>query len=558
MPPASPDEENQVHVLRADEVPARRGWLTLVLGLAGLLLLGGAGVFVWLNPDLLGGPAAEVVQLPPPAAGNLLGDGWSFEDTADGDAFTTWSVPEDAPPGFEFLPAGAHSGALGAVARPGEAGWCALQSRSLPLGAHRGAVRLAAHARGAGLALALRFESPGRPAIECVVAGGEGDLSGAARVPPGATAVRAVLLATGDGALDDVELRLVEAGADDASWSSGAFTLLAHGAHVLVFRGDELVLDAPGAALRAADGGALPPRVARRPDGGHEALALARGGPARARVRLEHDARSLTLGEDLDGLPADGVLVRTLLVGGSLAQAPVGLATAGGFDSFTGDFRVEGVRSVVLGRTQDRLALELDACNLSGTRHADGRWLLRAESPAAPSMRLVVRTSFQEERVAAAQHRDAALAAQAGGRLGEALAQAETVVARYPHDEQVLAEAATLRARLLAELQARLDRIDGNLQDALFLASARRCREVLAECEAAAAAWSGSAAEATFRERGRQVAARAADLLEADRARRASALRAVAESFRDAGHATAAAEIEDTLARWLAPPAESP
>jgi hypothetical protein len=167
-----------------------------------------------------------------------------------------------------------------------------------------------------------------------------------------------------------------------------------------------------------------------------------------------------------------------------------------------------------------------------------------------------VRTNFQDERVQAAQHRDAALAAQAAGRLGQALAEAETVVTRYPHDEEALARAALLRGQLQAELRARLERIDRDLQDALFLASARRCREVLADCEAAAATWEGSSAAETFRERGSLVALRAADLLEADRARRATALQAVADSFREAGHAALADEIDDTLARWLAPAAE--
>jgi len=560
VPPEQPDDENEVHVLQADRSAPRRGRLPLVLGLVALLLVAGAGVFVWLNPDLLGRPVADVVQAPPPAPGNLLGHGWSFESTDAGSALGFWSVPADAPAGFEVQAAGAHGGALGAVARPGDAGWCRLVSQPLPLGAHRGAVRLAARSGGADVALLLRFEAPGRPAVERAVAAGEGALAGAALVPPGAAAVRAVLQSAGDGQLDDVELQLVDAGEarGEQHIDRGGFQVTARGAHLLVWRGDELALEAPGLSLRTADDASLPPVAARAPGPDGDILFLPGGRAGRSVLRLEQDARTLTVHESLAGLAPDAVPLRTLLVGGSLAQAPVGLVSAGGFETFSGDFRVEGVRSLVLGRTQDRLVVELDEGALSGTRQADGRWLLRGERPAGGGeSTLVVRTNFQDERVQAAQHRDAALAAQVAGRKGAALAEAETVVTRYPHDEEVLGRAALLRGQLLAELQARLERIDRDLQDALFLASARRCREVLADCEAAAATWAGSAAADTFRERGRLVALRAADLLEADRARRATSLQAVADSFRAAGYAALADELDDTLARWLQPAAGS-
>jgi hypothetical protein len=559
VPPEPPVDENEVHVLQADRSAPRRGRLALLLGLAALVLVGGAGAYLWLNPDLLGSPATEEVQALPPAAGNLLGDGWSFESGDAGSAFSFWSVPDDAPAGFEVLPAGARRGALGAVARPGEAGWCRLASQALPLGAHRGAVRLSASVRGADVALLLRFEAPGRPPVERAVAAGEGDLSGAALVPPGAASVRAVLQSAGEGSLDDVELRLLDAGEarDEQRLDRGGFQVTAAGAHLLVWRGDELALEAPGLSLRVPPAESLPPVAARAPSADGELLFVPGGCAGRSTVSLQQDARALTLAESLHDLSPGVVPVRTLLVGGSLAQAPVGLVSAGGFETFSGDFRVEAVRSLVLGRTQDRLVVELDEGAVTGTRQADGRWLLRAELPAgAAGSTLVVRTNFQDERVQAAQHRDAALAAQAAGRLGAALAEAETVVTRYPHDEEVLGRAAQLRGQLLAELQARLERIDRDLQDALFLASARRCREVLADCEVAAATWAGSAAADTFRERGRLVALRAADLLEADRARRATALQAVADSFREAGDAAVADEIDDTLARWLQPAAE--
>jgi hypothetical protein len=562
VPPADPQrEDDEVLVLKADQAAAaqRKGRLPLVLGLVLVLLVGGAGVWIWLHPELLGRSRAAAPP-PPPRAGNLLGDGWSFEATDAGSAFSFWSVPQDAPAGFDVAASGAHSGALGAVAHPGEEGWCRLQSeKPAPLGAHRGAVELSAWSGTPDLALVLRFESDGHPPIERVVAAGEGALKGAALAPPGATRVRAVLQATGEAKADDVELRLVDAAPGEQRLDRGAFQVLARGAQLLAFRGDELVLESPGLMLRDAQGRALPPDVARRPAAAGDELLLPGDGHAQSSARCDQDPRAVSVHEALSGVPADATLVRTLFVDGPLAQAAIGLVTANGFSSFTGDFRVEGVRSLVLGHTQDRLVVELDEGPLSGTRQADGRWLLREEWPAAgvTERLLVVRTGFQDERVAAAQHRDAALAAETAGRLGEALAEAETVVTKYPQDEEVLAAANAVRGRLMVKLQERLDRIDRDLQDALFLASARRCREVLADCEDAAKTWGGAAAADRFRERAATVAERAATLLEADRARRAGALSAVSQSFRGAGDSQLADEIDDTLSRWLAPPPES-
>jgi hypothetical protein len=249
--------------------------------------------------------------------------------------------------------------------------------------------------------------------------------------------------------------------------------------------------------------------------------------------------------------------VRSVLVAGSLAEQPLGIVSASGFEQFTGDFRVEGVRTVVLGRTQDRLAFELgDEATLSGTWQQDGSILLRSEIPASGSAtsRVVLQTSFQDERVAASQHLVTALEAEQAGRLGDALAEAEIIETQFPHDEDVTNQARALRARIGASMQERLDVIDRELGDALFLASAARCREVLDDCRAAARTFAGSEAEARFVERAETVERRAADLLEADRQRRAGRLAAVEASFREVGgYERAADEIGAYLAEYLAP-----
>src|SRR6185503_14787861 len=99
---------------QADEQATRKGRLPALLAALGLIVLAGAGAWLALHPELLAKKGASGTQAPPPAAGNLLGPGWSFETTDAGSAFTFWSMPDDAPACFEVTASGAHGGALGA------------------------------------------------------------------------------------------------------------------------------------------------------------------------------------------------------------------------------------------------------------------------------------------------------------------------------------------------------------------------------------------------------------------------------------------------------------
>jgi hypothetical protein len=386
------------------------------------------------------------------------------------------------------------------------------------------------------------------------VASGQGRIRGSAPVPPGSTAVRAGIGCVGDGAVDDLDLRFVDGaagGSGAALEKRGTFDGLWLNPGLLLFRGDELVFQISGMAAKDASGGHPPPSSQWMP--GREALVLPGGAAIERRVERGGDERRVTVRESLSGIPAGTTLVRSCLVHGSLAELPVGVISSRGYEQFTGDFRVEGVLSLVLGRTQDRLAVELgEAGTLSGAWQADGSIALRSEIAAAGSLShdLALQTSFQEERVAAAQHRDAALAAEKAGRLGEALAEVAVIATKYPHDESVNADAAALRGRVQALLQERLDTIDRELEDALFLASAARCREVLEEAEAAARTFAGSEAEARFQERAATVSSRAAQLLAEDEQRRVDRLQAILTSFQKAGsYPSVTAELQEYLQR---------
>jgi hypothetical protein len=544
-----------------------------------MLLVAAVGVWLWLNPPDFGGGGTAAA--PPPASDNLLGDAWSFETTEAGSAGQAWDVPDEAPGGFSFRTSGAVSGELGAVANPRDAAaevedgetagptadtamsWSRILSRrAIPLGAHRGAVSLAATSASPDIQLLLRFESTGRAPFDVVVASGEGRIEGRALVPPGMTHVRAGLGCVGAGSADDMVLRFVS-GDGGGPRPHGGFQLLQSGTSLLVFRGDELVMTTRGLTARDADGLMLPPTASSLP--GEQAIALPDGTRIRRAGEMTEDELRVTLRETLTDIPRGATLVRSVVVSGSLAEAPIGMVAGSGLQRFNGDFRVEGVSALVLGGTSDRLVLDLGGdTTLIGTHRPDGTVLVRSEvTPADGSssftQELVLQTSFQDERVAATQHRDAAVMAERLGRLGEALAEVEIVVTRFPHDEAVLAAAQAVRARVEATMQARLDAIDRDLEDALFLASAARCREVLADCVNAAATFAGSEAEARFRERADTVERRAADLLEEDRARRAARLEALVSSFREAGgYQRVAGEIETYIEQHLQPGAGTP
>jgi len=576
--PTPEGNDEQVHVLEV-EAPARSR-MPMILGLGGMLLVAAAGVWLWLNPPDFGGGGTAAA---PKAAGdNLLADAWSFETTDTTSANRSWMVPDEAPGGFSFRTSGAVSGELGAVAQTRDAGveeedgaaappdtamsWSRILSdHAVPLGAHRGAVSLAATSASPDIQLLLRFESAGRASLDVVVASGEGRIEGEAQIPPGMTHVRAGLGCVGAGSADDLVLRFVE-GSGGGSRPHGGFELLQTGSTLLVFRGDELVMTTRGLTARDADGLMLPPTAASLP--GEQAIALPDGTRIRRASEMSEDELRVTLRETLTEIPSGATLVRSVVVSGSLAETPIGMVATSGLQQFSGDFRVEGVSALVLGSTSDRLVLEFGGdTTLIGTHRPDGTVLVRSE--VAPdsagsggssfTQELVLQTSFQDERVAAAQHRDAAVLAERLGRLGEALAEVEIVATRYPHDEAVLAAAQAVRARVEATMQARLDSIDRDLEDALFLASAARCREVLADCVNAAGTFAGSEAEARFRERADTVARRAADLLEEDRARRAARLEAVVSSFREAGgYDSVADEIEAYVEQHLQPQGGQP
>jgi len=543
------DRSDDVHVLHATERPRRR-----LGGLVGLLLLVAflaATAWVLVEKPFAQEEAARGV---PPADDNLLRDAWSFESTETTSAVEAWTVHPRAGAGFAFTTSAAVSGERGAVFEPGDEAFARmLSSEAFALAGRDGLLELSATSGSPNTQLFVRFEGRGRPPVEVVVASGGGTPSGTVTPPPGYETARAGFGAVGPASLDDVVLRWVD-GERARPRPHGAFELFDVPPGLLVLRGGEFALLVEGVTLARDDAVPLPPAVVARPH--EDVLAL----PGGVRVTLTHDVSSegdrYVVESVAAGLPDGARLLTRARVGGVLAAAPVGLTSERGYETFTGDFRVEGAEAVLLGDATNRLQLEPGGpATVAASHREDG--VLLTIGRAAPRRRLAIKTSFQSERIEASQHLDRGRQHERAGRLGEALVAYETVVRRFPHDEDALAEATAARARLEADLRERLEQIDADLEDALFLASAARCREVLAMCEQGRDAFAGSAAQARFAERAAEVAERAASLLEEDRERRRSRLLAIRDSFAAAGgYPHVVAEIDAYLDEHLAPTAE--
>jgi hypothetical protein len=542
----------------------RRSKWPWISGLLLLAALGGGGAWIAVS-DSFG--HSEDAAAPAPAAGNLLGEAWSFESTDTTSPSAAWLVPDESPVGFSFPESSAVTGRAGARAFLDEEPWARIVSAETFRIPHAGGlVQVSGTSSSDNISLMLRFLSEGRPPIDTVLASGSGRLVGHAQTPPGATAFRVGVNAVGEGSIDDLDVRFVDADKADDSHGAGTTTTgspYEHGLYsvfvgdprgLTVFHGEEFMLRIEPASLRTSDGVAIPASAGLLPGVGE--VAVAGGARAQLSTDLVRDDLRLVLAEKLSGIPSGATLVHQAVVAGALAEAPLGVRSARGFERFTGDFRVEGVHALLMGPTRSRLVLEMGAPFILSATHRSNETIalsierLEQDEPASEAMTLdlSIQAEFKEERVAAAQLRDSAEAHEKAGRLGAALADIEIIVTVYPYDEGVLESGLAARARIQGIMQERLDALDRNLEDALFLGSAARCREVHQEALAEAARFAGCEAEGLFLQRAANVEQRAARLLEEDVLRRRQRVEALADSYAgDGGYPL----LADELRRYL-------
>ncbi|MDG2148203.1 MAG: hypothetical protein P8N09_01635 [Planctomycetota bacterium] len=537
----------------------------------GLLLLGllGAGG-AWMATSESFGSSEDAVA-PAPAAGNLLGEAWSFESTETTSPHAAWLVPDEAPVGFSFPESSAVTGRAGARALLDEEPWARIVSaETFSISPAGGLIQVSGTSNSDTISLMVRFLAEGHPPIDTVLASGSGRLVGHAQTPPGATAFRVGVNAVGEGSIDDLDVRFVATADADESHGAGALTTgspFEHGLYsvfvgdprgLTVFHGEQFMLRIEPASLRTLDGVAIPGSAGLLPGTGE--VAVAGGERAQLTTEIVRDDLRLVLKEKLSGIPLGATLEHQAVVAGALAEAPLGVRSARGFERFTGDFRVEGVHALLMGPTRSRLVLEMGApFNLSATHRANETVALSIErsEPDAPgseemTLNLSIQAEFKEERVAAAQLRDSAEAHEKAGRLGAALADIEVIVTVYPYDEAVLESGLAARTRIQGVMQERLDALDTNLEDALFLGSAERCREVHEEALAEVVRFAGCEAEALFLQRAANVEQRAARLLEEDVLRRRQRVEALADSYAaDGGYPLLADELQRYLDEHL-------
>ncbi|MDP6761884.1 MAG: FHA domain-containing protein [Planctomycetota bacterium] len=436
-----------------------------------------AGAFFLLGRDGGGGSRTRAVV---PVAGNLLAEGFSFEE-----ADSPWSGEESAPAAFLRSGDASRTGAAGlrAELEPGED--ARHRSQTVPVSVGRTLTASAARAAGdgAGGRLGIEFLRGGEGAGSLVAwsawtsaTGGFEALDLAAPVPPGTTGARVVAEARAGSVLggrvdlDDVSL-LPAAGAAQPAAQHGEFRLFTLGAPTST------------AALYKVG----------RPLIGDLFVAEAQNGsgpPAGVTLTVAADGGRLAVAAE--GANGGRVL--------SLRVEPV--AFEGGLASFGEDghrlhgpvFERAGVTGVLLGKDRDLVALRFDApVNLRGVEEGDGVRLRAALGAAAG---FAIQLDFNGEREQANTLAYQARQAERAGDLGACLASWARVLAEFPFEEVLVAEAENATGRLV---QAGMEEL-GAVRDEFERASFFRLVDLYRQCRDRARAigrrFAGSAVEA--------------------------------------------------------------
>lgn len=528
-------------VARLDAAGVQRGARRSRAGLVLVVLaLAGAGVAAWV---LAGGGEAGGPRLRPvePVAGNLLADGYSFEQGEAG-----WENAPGASAFFERSPAARHTGGHGMRAALGAGERAQLLSPAHAL-REGGRLRLVARLRVGGAA-------HGRVAVE---------LLGPA--PTGGGEARS-LLAFGPWIAEvpeheAVELELaVPAGFERARVLAQAVAAGAEGGRVDL---DDVAL-VPGTAPLEPVGRLAEYRLflLGQPTQTLQLQKVTR--PLISDLRVELSDAELFAARDAPlgltplqegrfalelALPRDlppGLEPRLVLRGEGAALAQ-GLATIGGegYQLHSLEFDQEGVRSLLLGDGPDLVGLIFEPPVRVRSR-ALGE-AARIEIRPAPA-RLVVQLDFGAERAAAGQLAFAARNAQGAGRLGEALALWGRLLAESPFERRLVEEAEAARGKLVGDGLAELAEVERDLERARFFRLADLYRRARDEARAIGARYASSEVEQRAALLAASVDAELGDLeteLIRDEVERLRAIRALLEAQGSSSLASAVASYLD-------------
>jgi hypothetical protein len=188
-------------------------------------------------------------------------------------------------------------------------------------------------------------------------------------------------------------------------------------------------------------------------------------------------------------------------VSAGLIEGGVASLGDGGFRVHGGDFDREAVKSLLLGKGRDLVALHFDPpCSVRSRAALESA---RIEAQLAGG-RLRVQVDFKEERKQAGDLAYEARGAEREGRLGECLMKWDELLERYPYQEGLVVEAEDVRGRLVQEGLLKIQEVRAEVERASFF----RLVELYRSCHS-------SAVEVGEQYKGSEVEAEAKELIEA-------------------------------------------
>lgn len=428
-----------------------------------LLVAGGAGAYVFLGR---GGGSDATVRAVEAVPGNLLADGFSFEDERD-----TWTAPDGAPAAFLKSGLARRSGALGLSADVDAGEWALARSASLrPTAGQALTARAFVRVKGdveARLGLEFAANAIGDAALPAnVVAWSDpvasgatfGELTVSAVLPPGYATANVVVLARalaadgGSAHVDDVSALVDASAARSPAPSIADATLHALGARgttLALTRVDRVLLSNVAVVPSAAGDEVVGAALSATSDG--SAFAVRAEGP----------------GDEL-----------RLVAETALARARIATIGKGGYKTHATAFERADVDALLLGSGIDVVRLRFtEPVTIVGTA-AGAASRIAVRGPAARSFALQV--DFAEERKSAGNLAYEARAAEKKGDLGGALAKWGELLNAYPFEEALVSEAETTRAKLIQAGLEELRIVSAEVERARFFQLAelsRQCRD---------------------------------------------------------------------------------
>lgn len=488
MPDFRRDE--MAEVTRVDVAAAKRG--SGVVGtLVTLLLVAGLAGGGWYAMQLRGKSA--VVAAAPPAAGNLLGERWSFESGEDlPSPSSAWDLAIDGPEGdaregFSIVSGRAKSGENALVAGF-ESGAVAALREPIAVSGRRYTISGFGRTDGEATAsLAVEFRKKDDPSyrLRTVLASTQGGafapLEAAIVTPSDADEMVIATVATGNGgsaSFDD--LSVVAGNAERPSTTSaGAFAVESFGDSALYRRNDETLLRVLPAIAIGSDGRAFDAGFHRV----GKSILAGKAGAIEFSSTLTADAKKITqsFASNYDASRIRGIVLPLDLRGALLDHDVYVLSSSRGLEPYRDSFEVEGVQALVVGKGATRMRLTFaPAVEVRATRD-EFRYALELSLPAAsPSFRLETQIDFVAEAVDAVKAKDDAEAAFRRGAIGETLDKLKAIRETYSFDENALAAAEALRQSVLQETDRLEKEVAAAAARARYLRSDSTYREAIA------------------------------------------------------------------------------